>query len=113
MRVIYDHDVLINSQPFLKNNKILFSTMLFLLPKILTGGFGKYINHNWHQLKTTVEITSKQINWLFSNNLINGNDNNGKKSVSPNIDDQWANADNILKWFISQENKFQRVSTVA
>ncbi len=67
-----------------------------IIPKILTGGFGKYINHNWHQLKRTVAITSKQINWLFSNNFINGNDNNGKKSVSPNIDDQWANADNTL-----------------
>ena len=48
-------------------------------------------------MKTTVAITSKQINWLFSNNFINGNANNGKNSVSPNMADQWANADKTLK----------------
>ena len=49
-------------------------------------------------MEITVATTSKQINWLFSNNFINGNANNGKKSVSPKIDDQWDNADNTLSW---------------
>ena len=75
----------------------MYSFLEIIVPRTLTGGFGKYMNHNWHQLKSTVAITSKQINWLFSNNFTNGNESNGKNSVSPNIDDQWANADRTLK----------------
>ena len=51
-------------------------------------------------LRITVAMNSKQIKWLFGNNLTNGNVNIGRKSASPNMGDQYANADNTLKYKI-------------
>lgn len=55
------------------------------------------MNQSWHQLEMTVAMTSKQISWLFSNNLMKGNASKGRNSVSPKIEDQCAMADSTLR----------------
>ena len=49
-----------------------------------------------------VATISKQTSWLFWNNLTKGKANIGKKSVSPKMGDQWANADKHLEKIIDK-----------
>ena len=55
-------------------------------------------------LLNNVATTSKQTSWLFWKSLMKGKANMGRKSVSPNIGDQCARADNVLQEI--QENRF-------
>ena len=48
-------------------------------------------------LPIRVAMISKQTRWLFWNSFTNGNASTGRYWVSPNIGDQLARADRILK----------------